>query len=146
MSLETSQRPFLLSFFPHSVAPIITSQPSSLNLFLTQSQFLRCGAAGYPTPQISWKKGSVEITESTANSLGVVITANRDLLIYNAQLLQSATYYCMATSSAGRVESKAAVVNVYSKSKVFTLCPILEFTDYMCPNFAIPVTPHRIHS
>lgn len=102
---------------PH-VAPVVTSQPTSVTKSLGSSVVLTAAASGYPEPTVSWQRrapGSTIWTAvaGTTTSLSVAVTAAND----------GAAYRAVFTNAKGDVTSAEAVVKVTRVAPKITTQP-----------------------
>ena len=85
-----------------TVAPAITTQPSSQAVTAGGTASFTVAASGSPTPTYQWAKGGVNISGATSATL----------TLSNVQAGDAGTYTAVATNSAGSATSTGAVLTV----------------------------------
>ena len=92
---------------PASVAPEITTQPSSVSVSAGQAASFAVVAGGTPAPTYQWQQDATAIAGATAPAYATPATSIAD---------SGASFTCVVTNSAGRVVSNAAVLTVVASS------------------------------
>ncbi len=87
---------------PATVAPVITTQPSSLVVAAGGSASFSAAANGTPAPTYQWQKNSVAIAGATGSTYSIATSVAAD----------AGSYTVVATNSAGSVTSNIALLNV----------------------------------
>jgi sugar lactone lactonase YvrE len=93
-----------------TVAPSITTQPSSQSVSAGATATFTAGASGTPAPTYQWQKNGVAL--SNTGTLSGATTST--LTITNAQSTDEGSYTVVATNTAGSVTSNAATLTVGS--------------------------------
>ena len=65
---------------------------------------LLCPADAIPPPQITWYKNGKELTHDMFGERIVVLDGGRELIIYSADIKDTARYTCIASNLAGETE------------------------------------------
>ena len=95
---------------PSSVAPAITSAPQSQVVEAGSPVVFNAGASGRPAPTYQWSQNGVPLADGN----GVSGSTGPTLYLASVAAANAGAYTITATSSAGRVTSAAASLNVVS--------------------------------
>ena len=87
-------------------SPQFTSQPGNVTIAAGATTTLECSATGSPTPTITWYKNGLLLSTPTSGSLGIT----------NVQSSDVGRYYCVASNTAGSIQSKTATLRLACKS------------------------------
>ncbi len=93
---------------PSTVAPTISTQPTSQSGSVNSSLTLTLAANGTPTPTVQWQFNGAAISGAT----------NSTLTLPSLQLGESGIYRATVVNSAGSVTTTAAIVGIVSTAKV----------------------------
>ena len=93
---------YILYLLHNAGVPVVT--PSAVTVEGGGAAMFTCSAAGNPPPQITWYRGSNQITEMT--SPRVTLTENT-LTISDISLNDEDYYTCRAVFAVGETESRA---------------------------------------
>ncbi len=103
-----------------AIAPLFTSQPSSVTIVSGQAINLSTAASGLPVPMFQWSKNGSPILDATSPTLSIAA----------AQLSDAGSYTVSASNTAGVVTSSTAVVSVTQTSRLINLSVL---TDIAAP-------------
>ncbi|XP_053395477.1 peroxidasin-like isoform X2 [Mercenaria mercenaria] len=82
--------------------PVITSEPSDVEISFGNTAYFRCRAEGSPTPEIVWVKNN-EIVDTTERRYNIL--EDGTLMIEDARDTDEGTYECIARNTAGEVKT-----------------------------------------
>lgn len=87
------------------VAPHFSIPPENVEVMPGGSVNLTCVAVGSPMPHVRWRVGATEMTPE--DSYAQTPIGRSDLVLKD--IMESATYTCVASSNLGTVEASAEV-------------------------------------
>ncbi|RNA30102.1 papilin isoform X1, partial [Brachionus plicatilis] len=96
--------------------PLIEEFKISVELNEGETLELPCKASGYPTPTITWYKGTQEIAFDSSDDR-ISLSEDSSLIIKNVSELDEAEYSCRASNLKGRddIKQSKVVVNVFGE-------------------------------
>ena len=92
-------------------SPQFVSQPSNVTVAPAANTTLECSVTGSPTPSISWYKDGLQLMPDSRRQQ----QSSGSLLISNVQNSDIGRYHCIATNTAGSIQSLTAVLQVACK-------------------------------
>ena len=84
------------------LAPIITTQPTSISFAAGQKATVSCGAVGIPVPSVQWRKNQHEIAGATNTTLTIERVTEQDAGVYTA----------IFTNTVGAIDSAPAKLTI----------------------------------
>ena len=84
------------------LAPIITTQPTSISFAAGQKATVSCGAVGIPVPSVQWRKNQHEIAGATNTTLTIERVTEQDAGVYTA----------IFTNTVGTIDSAPAKLTI----------------------------------
>ncbi|XP_055915269.1 peroxidasin [Eupeodes corollae] len=118
---ETKSQPIRMTVRHNDVRqepPQFIEQPKDMIVGFDDFAVLDCSASGLPAPEIQWYFNGRQVSHSTQTTR---ILSNGSLEIFEANLLSSGTYKCVASNAFGSVQAKARVE--VKELPVFILAP-----------------------
>eukprot|EP00117_Sycon_ciliatum_P042707 scpid90205/ scgid0173/ Hemicentin-1; Fibulin-6 len=112
--------------------PVIVVQPSSfiINTKLDADVKLLCGARGIPRPIISWKLGSMQLTNSTTGVTVQTLASGISKLIVSVKAsflgMRRDVFSCVASNSLSRNATASATIQYTSYCKLSWILPLFE--------------------
>ena len=104
-------RKLTISILNVLVHPTILAHPESKAVPEGSDVTFTCSANGFPTPEITWKKGSAILTNSNSS---LYSSDGRNITLANVKASNTANYSCVA-SNGNSVTSNAAQLTVQCK-------------------------------
>ncbi|CAH3163905.1 unnamed protein product [Pocillopora meandrina] len=100
-------------------APEISQSPRDTTEVEGQTAVFNCVVAGYPTPDVAWRKNGVELNVAEHARLRVSSNdGNHRLIISNVQQSDAGQYKCVANNSLDTVTSSSATLTVHFDPEV----------------------------
>ncbi|XP_013398080.1 peroxidasin isoform X2 [Lingula anatina] len=100
----------------HCKKPVLTREPTDVDITFGNTVYLQCRADGDPNPEITWIHNDNEIpTTAAAENDRYKLLEDGTLMIKSAQDVDQGIYECMARNEAGEVKSHKAEVRYFRR-------------------------------
>ena len=107
---------YYVPFFSFLVRPVARIDPNSLSVNITEPVTFTCEVYGFPQPQVSWMKNSLEIKNNFHYNTSSLYGNGSNLIWYsylqieNVERDDTANYSCFLKNAAGTNIANASLV------------------------------------